>query len=216
MPVRMKTLTLSLALLLLGAFQSTFAQQDKGKKGKAKEETKKTELQGATEKLAANIKKALAAFRDINKPAPEKVKEFNGIITEIETALNLVERNGELHGEVQSAVKLALDKARKYKEKAKASDTPDEFRKDYEELSVKFEVNARKAGIFMVAIIETRLDLGTQLVYVKKNREYYIAMIEADQLEKANKVLAKVVLNMNEVAQALLNLGVKNREFYQN
>ena len=41
-------------------------------------------------------------------------------------------------------------------------------------------------------------------------------MIESDQLEKANKVLAKVVLNMNEVAQALLNLGVKNREFYQN
>ena len=179
--------------------------------GRAKDEVVKTELELATEKMAANIRAALAAFDDFNKPRAEKVKEFDDIIGHIQRAMDLVKKDGELHAKVKTAVTRAMERARSHKAKARAEDTPDFARQDYEESSEKFEKSALTAASFMIAIIETRIEMEEQLLYVEKNKEFYIDMMEAEQLTKANGALARVVVSMNAVTQALKKLGFKSR-----
>ena len=50
------------------------------------------------------------------------------------------------------------------------------------------------AGAFIIAIIEARVDLDIQLIYIKKNKEYYIDMVEEKQFAKANDVLSDVLV----------------------
>ena len=56
--------------------------------------------------------------------------------------------------------------------------------------------------------------METQLNYVKKNKEYYIDMVAEKQFAKANDVLSDVLVNISEVTQALLALGIKSSKQY--
>ena len=64
----------------------------------------------------------------------------------------------------------------------------------------------------MVAIVETRDDLEKQLRYIRKHKELYVDMIEIKQLERANKALEMVIVNMNGVSASFAKLGRIQRE----
>ena len=167
----------------------------------------KSELEKATELMTANIKTALKAFKDVNKPDAEKVKEFDQIIKQIRDANNLVAEDGDLYAEVKETVRRQLDKQKKWEGKARDPDTPAERREIYKKLAKDEAANAKKIANMLVILIDIQEELDQKIFDTNKDKEFYIDMIEAEQVKKAAEVLDKVALSMVAVIQELDKLG---------
>ena len=167
----------------------------------------KSELEKATELMAANIATALKAFKDVNKPDEEKVKEFDRIIQQIQEANNLVADDGALYTEVKETVTRQLEKQKKWEAKARDPDTPADRREIYKKLAKDEAANAKKIANMLVILIDIQEELDQKIFDTNKDKEFYIDMIEAEQVKKAGEVLDKVALSMTDVIKELDKLG---------
>ncbi len=172
-----------------------------------KEDPVKTELAKATEAMAANIATALKAFKDINKPDAEKVKEFDKIIKQIQDANNLVAEDGELYKEVKQTVQSQLEKQKKWEGKARDPETPADRREIYKKLAKDEAANAKKIANMLVILLDIQEELDQKIFDTNKDKEFYIDMIEAEQVKKAAEVLDKVAVSMTDVIKELDKLG---------
>ena len=205
-----KSLLLCAALISFGAA----AQDEPGVKIETKTKVTvgetdpvKSELEKATEAMVANIATALKAFKDVDKPDTEKVQEFDRIINQIRDANALVAEDGDLYKEVRETVNRQLEKQKKWEGKARDPETPADRREVYKKLARDEAANAKKIANMLVILIDIQEELDQKIFDTAKDKEFYIDMIEAEQVKKASEVLDKVALSMNDVIKELDKLS---------
>jgi len=188
------------------------AQEPKKVEEKQDVQLPKLDFELAAIKFEKSVQLAIASFKEVNKPDEEKIKEFDELIELVRGNADSVAKDGEMNKLVGAAVKRAMDKANKWALKARKPGIGEVNKVVFLEASKDFEEHARKSAAFMVAIVETRDDLEKQLRYIRKHKELYVDMIEIKQLERANKALEMVIVNMNGVSASFAKLGRIQRE----
>ena len=167
----------------------------------------KSELEKATELMVTNIKAALKAFKEINKPQEDKRALFDKLIGDISAANGLVADDGDLYKEIQSTVSTLLVKQKKWEGKARDPDTKADRRAVYKRLSLTQAENAKKVANYLTILLELQKELGDKIFDIQKDKEFYIDMIEAEQVKKATEVLDSVAISMSDVIGELDRLG---------
>ena len=167
----------------------------------------KSELEKATEVMVVNIKAALKAFKEVNRPQEDKIALFDKLIGEIRGANNLVADDGELYIEIQNTVKLQLEKQKKWEAKSRDPETRAERREVYKKLAQKQAENAKRVANYLTILLDLQKELGDKVKDTEKDKIYYIDMIEAELVEKATEVLDKVAISMSDVISELDRLG---------
>ena len=162
----------------------------------------KSGLEKATEKLVANITAALAAFKEVNRPPQEKLAIFDKLIAEVRSANNLVAHDGELFVEIKKTVEMQLEKQKKWQAKSRDPETRASRRPIYRELALMEEENAKRIGNFQTLLQDLQKELDDKIKATGKDKEFYIDMIEAQQVKKATEVLDQVAVSMSEVISA--------------
>ncbi len=157
--------------------------------------------------MVANIQTALRAFREVNKPDADKVREFDNIIKQIRDANNLVAEDGDLYKQVKETTDRQLAKQRKWEGKARDPETAADRREVYKRLARDEAANAKTLANMLIILIEIQEELDQKIFDTNKDKEFYIDMIEAEQVKKAAECLDRVALSMAGVITELDKLG---------
>ena len=173
----------------------------------------KSELDKATELMAANIANALMAFKDVNKPDAEKVQAFDQIIEQIQVANKLVAEDGDLYKEVKETLERQLESQKKWEAKARDPAIPEDRRKIYAKLAEDEAANSKKIANMLVILIDINEELDQRVFDTNKAKKFYVDMVDDGQLEKAEEeVLDRVAILMEDVIKDLDKLGSPEME----
>jgi hypothetical protein len=169
-------------------------------------------LDQAVDQWIADIRLALAAFRNVNKDDQERALALDNLIAKLKSAAYKCRKGGKLDDEVVQAISLCLKRAEFASQYAQKSGLSQDRVDRYLALANIFKGQAGQIDEIRNEIISMQTAFGDYQVDLTEDRQLFIVEIAANETKEAQARLDRVAGDMKKVMGMLGDLKAKPAE----
>lgn len=164
-------------------------------------------IDAALAKLKADIEKSMEAFNKSSMPDAEKVKKFDAMLVNFDKVLEQTAEGGVYEKSIGLAYDKNKGKLDAMRKKANDTSIPAEQRVKYEQQIPRFETEISGCQEKRLVMIRLSNDLKKRKEKIAQDKQFYLDMIEIEDLAAANKTLDQVNSSMDFLTSAIDKLG---------
>lgn len=218
--MKSRVLTVSVCSLLLSTVAPNTQAQLSIKAGNVKVEANATtgdaakssstssdELGSRVKTMQASIQKATDKLKNAGKSSAEQTKALDAVAQEVQSALKEVSpAGGGMYDELQKRIKESESNIKMWQDKSLDPKISGQMQQKYNDLAQRLSRSKDELYKNQISLDNQRNALQKKLQEVNENKEFVAALLQANDLEDANKAIQDVVLSMNSVSKSFDDL----------
>lgn len=161
------------------------------------------------ELLKQQVEASMAAFQKSSAPDGEKMKQFDSALETFDAVISMTQQGGSLDQRIMMAVTENQKRISLMRQRSNDTSLSADQREIYNQKIQSFEKQIQQASEKRAVLIRQTAQLMSQRDQILKNKQFYLDMINVQDLEEANKSLDAVISAQSHLVDSLSTLGAK-------
>ena len=166
------------------------------------------EIRAKVKEMQELITNSAAKFaKAANGSAKDRIAQLDGVIATIDSSLKELGENGKLYQNISTAIAVAEQKQKYYKDKASDPKVDGKIREGYDKLSRNFETQLSSMYDKKILLSKEAANLTAKKNSLGQQKDFVADLIQADEMQAANDALIEVIASVKGVADAIDNFA---------